>query len=155
MGFIDINFYHRVNYRYKYADRFYNFMIDDNHGYIPSRLIMSLCTVLRHALQHYHRKKGVPPKASKSTLKANGSEHSNYLNYQKEDGNTASCCTATHRKVWTSPNISDAYTFLMNSWNALHESNQQSVHGNILAVHEGQIHQVENPTPARIICTIR
>jgi len=65
-----IKFYHQANNRSKYADGFYNSMIDDKDGHIPSPLIMFTCTALRHALLEWQKNKGVHPKASKSELKA-------------------------------------------------------------------------------------
>jgi hypothetical protein len=63
--FIYIKFYHRGNNCSKYADAFYNSMIDDNDVHIPSPLIMFSCTAVRHALLEWQKNKGVHPKASK------------------------------------------------------------------------------------------
>jgi hypothetical protein len=63
---IYIKFYHRANNRGKYADGFYNSMINDKDGHIPSPLIMFTCTALRHGLLEWQKNKGVYPKASKS-----------------------------------------------------------------------------------------
>ena len=43
-GFIYINLYHQANNHRKYADGFYNSMIDDKDGHVPSPLIMFTCT---------------------------------------------------------------------------------------------------------------
>jgi hypothetical protein len=81
-GFIHIKFFHRANNRGKYADGFYNSMIDDKDSHIPSPLIMFTCTVLRHALLEGQKNKGVHSKASNSKLKADGPVHSNYFHYK-------------------------------------------------------------------------
>jgi hypothetical protein len=49
--FIYLKFYHWVNDRGKYADRFYTSMIDDKDGHIPLPLIMFTCTELHDALR--------------------------------------------------------------------------------------------------------
>jgi hypothetical protein len=54
---IDINFYHLANKHGKYANGFYNSMIDDKDGHIPLPLIMFTCTALRHALLEWKRTK--------------------------------------------------------------------------------------------------
>jgi len=77
--FIYIKLYHQANNRSKYADGFYNSMINDKDGHIPSPLIMFTCTALGHALLEWQKNKGVHPKASKSTLKVDRPDHSNYL----------------------------------------------------------------------------
>jgi hypothetical protein len=68
LRFIYIQFDHRANIRGTYADGLQNSMIDAKDGHIPSPLIMSTCTVLRHALLQWQKNKGVHPKASKSKL---------------------------------------------------------------------------------------
>ena len=97
-------------------------MIDDKDGHIPSPLIMFTCTALRHALLEWQKNKGVHPKASKSKLKADRPDLSNYFNYKNDGGKIASCCAAMCRKLLTSPGVVDTYTFLMNTWNTLPES---------------------------------
>jgi hypothetical protein len=94
------------------------------------------------------KNKGVHPKASKSKLKADRPDPSNYVNYKNDGGKNASCCAAMGRKLLTSPGIADTYTFLMNTWKALPESYQQRVYNNTLATVNDQIQQAENPTPA-------
>jgi hypothetical protein len=79
-GFINIKVYHRANNRSKYTEGLYNFMIDDKDGHIPLPLIMFTCTALCHALVEWPKNKGVHPKASKSKLKADRPDHSNYFN---------------------------------------------------------------------------
>jgi hypothetical protein len=128
-------------------------MIDDKDGHIPSPLIMFTCTALRHALLEWQKNKGVHPKASKSKLKADRPDRSNYFNYKNDGGKIASCCAATGRKLLTSPGVVDTYTFLMNTWNTLPESYQQRVYKNTLATVKRQIQQAENPTPAAVIST--
>jgi len=138
---IYIKFYHRANNHSKYANGFYNSMIDDKDGHIPSPLIMYTCTVLRHALLEWQKNKGVYPKAFKSKLKADRPDHSNYFNHKNDGGKNASCCAATGRKLLTSPGIADTYTFLMNTWNTLPESYPQRVYKNTLATVKRQIQQ--------------
>jgi hypothetical protein len=55
------------------------------------------------------------------------------------------------RKVLTSPGFADTYIFLMNTWNTLPESYQQTVYNNTLATVKRQIQQAEKPTPAVVI----
>jgi len=114
-GIIYIKFYHRGNNRCKYADGFYNSMINDKDGHIPSPLIMFTCTALRHALMEWQKNKGVHPKASKSKLNANRPDRLNYFNYKIDGGKNASCCAASGRKLLTSPGVADTYTFLINT----------------------------------------
>jgi len=140
-GFIYIKFYHRANNRGNYADGLYNSMNNDKNGHIPSPLIMFTCTASRHALMEWQRNKGVHPKASKSKLKADRPDRSNYFNYKNDSGNDASCCTATGRKLLTSPGVADTCTFLMNTWKTLLESYQQTVYKNTLATVKCQIQQ--------------
>jgi hypothetical protein len=66
--FIYIKFYHWANNHGKCADEFYDFMIDDKDGHIPSPLIMFTFTASRHAVLEGQKNKGVHPKASKSKL---------------------------------------------------------------------------------------
>jgi hypothetical protein len=123
-------------------------MIDEKDSHIPSPLIMFTCTALRHALLEWQLNKGVHPKASKSKLKVNRPDRSNYFNYKIEGGMNASCCGV---QVLTSPGVADTYTFLMNTWNTPPESYQQKVYNNTLATVKRQIQQAENPTPAVVI----
>jgi len=126
-------------------------MIDDKDGHIPSPLIMLTCTALRHALLEWQKNKGVHPKASKSKLKADRPDHSNYFNCKNDGGKIVSCCSVTGHKLLTSPGVADTYTFLMNTWNTLLESYQQRVYNNTLATVKRQIQQAENPKPAVVI----
>jgi hypothetical protein len=126
-------------------------MINDKDGHIPSPLIMFTCTVLCHSFLEWQQNKGVHPKTSKSKLKADRSDLSNYFNHINGGGKNASCCSATGPKLLTSPGIADTYTFLMDTWNSLPESYQQRVNNNTLATVKRHIKQVENPTPAVVI----
>jgi len=126
-------------------------MIDDKDSHIPLPLIMFTCTALRHVLLEWQKNKGVHPKASKSKLKADRPDRSNYCNHKNDSGKNASCCAPTGRKLLTSPGVADTYTFLMITWNTLPESYQQRVYNNTLATVKRQIQQVENPTPAVVI----
>ena len=56
---IYIKFYHRVNHCGKYADGYYNSMIDDKDGEILSPLIMFTCTAVRLALVEWQKNRGV------------------------------------------------------------------------------------------------
>jgi len=98
-GFIYIKFYHRANSRGKYADGFYHSIVNDKDGHIPSPLIMITCTALRHALVEWQRNKGVHPKGSKSKLKAERPDRSNYFNYMNDGGKTASCSRCNGSQV--------------------------------------------------------
>jgi hypothetical protein len=90
-------------------------MIDDNDGHIPSPLIMFNCTALRHTLLEWQKNKGVHPKASKSKLKGDRPDRSNYFNYKNDGCKNASYCAATGRKLLTSPGVADTYAFLKNT----------------------------------------
>jgi len=150
-GLIYIKFYHRANIRCKHADGFHNSMNNDNDGHIPSPLIMVTWTTLGHALVEWQKNKGVHPKESKSKLTADRPDRSNYF-HRKNDGNkNASCCAATGRKLLTSPGVADSCTVLMNTWNTLPESYQQTAYKDTLATVTRQIEQAENPTPAEVI----
>jgi len=96
-------------------------------------------------------KKGVHRKASKSKLKVDRPDRSNYFNYKNDGGKITSCYAVTGRKLLTSPGVADTYTFLMNTWNTLPESYQQRVYKNTLATVKCLIQQAENPTPAVVI----
>ena len=126
-------------------------MIDDKDCHIPSPLIMFTCTALRHALLEWQKNNSVHPKASKSKLKADRPDRSNYFNYIYDDGNNASCCAAAGRKLLTSTGVADTYAFLINTWNTLPESYQQRVYNNTFATVKRQIQQAENPTPAVVL----
>jgi len=86
-----------------------------------------------------------------TNLKADRPDRSNYLNCKNHSCKNASCWTATVGKLLTSPGIADMYTFLMNTWNTLLESNQYRVFKYTLATVKRHIQQVENPTPAMVI----
>jgi len=151
LRFIYIKLYHLASNRGKYADGSYNSITDDMDGYIPSPLIMFTCTALRPALLEWQKDKGVHPKASKSKLKADRPERSNYFNYKNDGGQNATCCGATGRKLLSLPGVADTYAFLINTWNILPESYQQRVYNNTLATVKHQIQLAENPTPAMVI----
>jgi len=121
----------------------------DDH--IPSPLIIFTCNTLRLALLEWQKNKGVHPKASKSKLKADRPDRSNYFNHKKYSGKNASCCAATGPMLLTSPGLADTYTFLMNTWNTLPESYQQRVCNNTPATVKRQIQQADNPKPAMVI----
>jgi hypothetical protein len=74
-------------------------MIEDKEGHIPSPLIMFTCTGLCLALLEWQKIKGVHPKASKSKLKADRPDRSNYFNYKNDGGKIASFRAATGRKL--------------------------------------------------------
>jgi len=149
--FTYIKFYHRAKNRCKYADGFYKSRIKDKDGHTPSRLIMFTCTALRHDLLRWQKNKGVHPKTSKSKLKADRPDPSNYFNYKNDGGRNPSCCAAIGRKLLTSPGVADTYTVLMNNWNTLPESYQQRLYKNTLPTFNRQIQQAENPMPAMVI----
>jgi hypothetical protein len=69
--FIYIKFYHQANNRGKYADGFYNSMVNDKEGRIPSPLIMFTRSALRHTLWSGKRTKvfirKLPSQSSKRT----------------------------------------------------------------------------------------
>ena len=140
-----------MNNRRKYADGFYHSMIDVKDGHIPSPLIMFTCATLRHALLEWQKINGVHPKTSKSKLKAERPDRSNYINYKIDGGKNASCSTTTGYMLLTSPGPADTYTFLMNASNTLPESNQQRVYKNSPDTVKRQTQQEENPTPAMVI----
>jgi hypothetical protein len=140
-----------VNNHGKYADGFYNSLIDNKDGHILSPLIMFTCTALLQARLEWQKNNGVHLKASKSKVKADRPDRSNYFNYKNDGGTIVSCCAATGRKLLTSPGVADTYTFLMNTWNTLPESCQQRVYNITRATVKRQIQQAENPTPAAVI----
>jgi len=86
-------------------------MIDDQDGHIPSALIMFTCSALHHALLEWQKNRGVHPKTSKSKLKADRPDRSNYFNYKNAGGKNTSCCPVAGRKLLTLPGIVDTYTF--------------------------------------------
>jgi hypothetical protein len=126
-------------------------MIDDKDGHIPSPLIMFTCAVLRHALLEWQKNTGIHPKASKSKLKADRPDRSNYFNCKNDGGKNAICCAATGCKLLTLHGIADTYSFLMNTWNTLPESYQQKVYNNTLATVKHQIQHAQDPTPTVVI----
>jgi hypothetical protein len=150
-GFIYIKFNHRANNRGKYADGFYNCMIDDKDGHIPLPLIMFTCTALNHALLEWQKQKGVHRKASKSKLKADRPDRSNYFDCKNDGGKIMSCCAVTGRKLLTSPGVAETYTLLMNTCNTLPESYQQRAYHTTLGTVNRQIQQAENPMPDVVI----
>jgi hypothetical protein len=97
--FIYNKFYHRANNCGKYADGLSNSIINDKDGHIPSPLIMFTCTALRHAILEWQKNKGVHPKVSKSKLKVDRPDRSNYFNSKDVGRKIASCCVATGRKL--------------------------------------------------------
>jgi hypothetical protein len=97
-------------------------MVDHKDGLIPPPLIMFTCTTLRPALLEWQKNIGDHPKASKSKLKADRPDRSNYVNCKNDSGKIVSCCAVTGRKLLTSPGVANTYTFLMNTWNTLPES---------------------------------
>jgi hypothetical protein len=148
---IFIKFFHQVNNHGKYNDGYYNSMTHNKDGYICSPPMMFACTASRHALQEWHKYKYVHLKASKSKLKAQRPDSSNYFNYKNDAGKNASCDAVSGRMLLTSICLADTYTFLMNTWNPLLESYQQGVYKNTLATVKGQIKQTANSLPAVVI----
>jgi hypothetical protein len=126
-------------------------MTDDKDGRIPSPLIIFTCPELRHALLEWQKNKGVHLKASKSKLKVDRADRSNCFNSKNDGGKIVSCWAVTGRTLLTLPGVADTDTFLMNSWNTLPESYQQTVYNNTLATVKHQIQQAENPTPGVVI----
>jgi hypothetical protein len=124
---IYIKFYYWANNHGNYTDGFYNSMIQDKDGHIPSPLNMFTCTALHHTLLEWQKDNGVHPKASKSKLKADRPDRSHYFNHKIDGGQIPSCCAVMGRKLLTSPGVADRYTLLMNTWNILPESYQQRV----------------------------
>jgi hypothetical protein len=126
-------------------------MINHKDGHRPSPLVIFTCTALRHALLEWQKNKGVHLKASKSMLKADRHDPSNFFNYMNDGGKNASCCTATGRKLLPLPGIANMYTFLMNTWNTLPESYQQTVYRNTTPPVKRRIQQEENQSPIMVI----
>jgi len=131
-GLINIKFYHCTNIRGKYAAEFYNSLIANKDGHIPSPLIILTCIRLRQALLKWQMNNGVHPKASKSKLKLDRPDPSNYFNYMNNIGKNASCCAATGRKLLTLPGVAETYTFSINTCNVLLESYQQRLYKKLL-----------------------
>ena len=146
--FIYIQLYPPANNCSKYADAFHNSMSDDKDIHIPSPLLMFTCNALRHALLECQKSNSVYPKASKSKLKEDRPDCSNYFNSMNDGHASTSCCASTGRKSLTPPRVGDKYTILMNSSNLLPGSYQQRVYKTTLATVTRQIQQAENPTPA-------
>ena len=96
---ISLKFYHRANNPGNYADKFHKSMINDKDGHIPSPLIMVMSTVLHHALLEWQKNKCFHPKASKSKLKADRPDQSNYYHLKNDGGNNASRCTTTGHQL--------------------------------------------------------
>jgi hypothetical protein len=114
-------------------------MINGQDGHIPSPLIIFPCTALLHALMEWQKNKSVHTNASKPKLNEDRPDCSNYFNYKNDGGEIASCCAARGCKLISSPGIVDTYTVLMNTWNTLPESYQQSVYKKTLATVKRQI----------------
>jgi hypothetical protein len=99
----------------------------------------------------WQKYKGVHPKASKSKLKDDRPDRSNYFNCKNDGGKIAFCCAVTGRKLLTSPCVADTYAFLINTWNTVPESYQQRVNNNTLTTVKCQIQQAENTSPGVVI----
>jgi len=149
--FFYIKFYHQANICGKYANGFSNFMIDDKDGQIPSPLSMFTFTTLHNALLEWKKNEVVHLKASRSNVEAERPDRRDYFNYMNDGVMNATCCTATVRKLLTSPGVANIYAFLMKTWNTLPESYQLRVYNNTLATVRRQIQQEENPTTAVVI----
>jgi len=139
MRIIYIKLYHRANNHGKHCDGFYDSMIDDQDGHIPLPLIMFTRTVLGHTLLEWQKNKGVHPNTSKSKLKADRPDRSNYFNYKNDIGKMASFCAVTGCKLLTLLGVAVMYSLLMNTCNTLPESYQQRVYKNTLAIAKHQI----------------
>ena len=135
----------------KYTDGFYNSMIDNKDGHIPSPLIMFTCTTLHHAFLEWQKIKGVPPKALESKFNVGSPQRSNNFNWMNNNGKTASRCARKGRKLLTSPDVADTVTLMVDTWNTPPESYQERVFKNTLATFKCQIQQAENPMPAKVI----
>ena len=89
-NFIYIKFFRRSNSRGKYADGFYNFMIADKEGQIPTPLIIYTCAAFRHSLLEWEKNGGAPPKA-RSKLETQAKQNpATYFNYKNDGGSTPS-----------------------------------------------------------------
>ena len=142
---------HQAHNHGKYAEGFDHSIIDFKHGHIPLPLIICTCIVLCHTLLEWQKNTGVHLNASNFKLKVDRPDWSNYFNYQNNNGKTASCSTATGRKLLTPPGVADTYICLINTLNTLPQSYQQRVYNNTLATDKCQIQQAENPMPAIVI----
>ena len=109
MGLPYIKFCHQVNNCGNYADRFYNFIIDEMNCHTPSPLIRITCTVLSHAPLEWQKNKGVHPKASKSNMKVDTPDHLNHFNYNNDSGKNAFCCAVNGHKLSNLPGIAERY----------------------------------------------
>jgi len=138
-GCIYIIIYDWAIYSGKYADEFYHSMIDDKDGHIPLPLFMLSCTALRHALLGWQMNKSVHPNASKSKLKVDRPDHSNFFNNKKDGGKNPSCWAALDHELLTLPGMAATYAFMMNTWKTLPESYQQRVYKFTLATVKRQI----------------
>ena len=98
-GIIYIKFSHHANNHGTYSDGFRNSLIDDKDGHIPSPLIMFTCTALYHAVVEWQKNRDVHPTSSKSKLKVDRYDHSNYFNYKNDDGKNASCRATMGREL--------------------------------------------------------
>jgi len=99
----------------------------------------------------WQKNKGVHPKASKSQLKVDRPDPSNYFNHKNDGVKNVSCCAATSCKLLNSPGIADMYTFFMNTWNTLPESYQQIVYKSTFATVPHHVQHAGNTTPAIVI----
>jgi hypothetical protein len=88
--FLYIKFYHQANNCGRYADRWYNAMIDDKDCHIPLPLIMFTCNALCHSLLEWQKNKGVHPKAFKSKLNAERPDNLNHFKQKNDGGKIAS-----------------------------------------------------------------
>jgi hypothetical protein len=108
---------------------------------------MFTSTAFPHALLEWQKNTGVDPKAFKSKLNADRPDLMSYFTYKNDGGKNASCYTATGRRLIISPDAAGTYTFVMNTWNTLPESYQQSMYNNSLAIVKRDIQQVESHCP--------
>jgi hypothetical protein len=95
---IYVKIYHPGKNCSKYAVGCKNSMIDNEDGHIPSALIMFTCTTLCHTLLQCQRNTCLHPKGSKSKLKEDRGDDSNYFNMRNYSDKKTSCCAATERK---------------------------------------------------------
>jgi len=149
--FINIKFHHQAKNHGKYADGFHDSLIDNEDRHIPSPLTMFTCTTLHHALIELQKNNGFHPQAFNSQVNADRPDLSNCFNWKHAGSKSASCCAAMGHRLLTSPGITDTYTFLMNTWNALQVSYQQRVYNNSLTTVKRKNKQAENPTPDVVI----
>ena len=87
-NFIYIKFFHRSNSRGKYADGFYNFMVADEGGQIPTPLVLYTCTAFRHSLLEWERNSGAPPTVRSKLEVTTKQNPANYFNYTNDSGST-------------------------------------------------------------------